>query len=83
MADSTLARDFKYYLDHQEELVGQYDGRTIVIKRGKILGVYDSPLEAVTKTESAGHELGTFLVQTVSPGPDAYTHIHHSRALRI
>lgn len=47
-----------------------------------MLGAYGSLIEAVTETEKAGHELGTFLVQSVSPGPDAYTHTHHSRVLR-
>ena len=77
-----LARDFTYYLAHQDELVKQYDGKVVVIKDGKVLGAYDSLIKAVTETEKAGQELGTFLVQPVSPGSDAYTHTHHSRVLR-
>ena len=48
-----------------------------------MLGDYDSQGEAVKETEKAGYELGTFLVQKVSPGPDAYTQTHHSRVLRF
>ena len=77
-----LAKEFDYYLAHQDELVGQYDGKVIVIKDGEVLGAYGSLIEAVVETEKAGHELGTFLVQSVSPGPDAYTYTHHSRVLR-
>ena len=78
-----LAKDFTYYLEHQDELVERYDGRVIVIKDGEVLGDYDSQGEAVKETEKAGYELGTFLVQKVSPGPDAYTQTHHSRVLRF
>ena len=77
-----LAKEFDYYLAHQDELVEQYDGKVVVIKDGKVLGAYDSLIKAVTATEKAGQELGTFLVQPVSPGSDAYTHTHHSRVLR-
>ena len=78
---SILAKDFHYYLKHQDELVEQYDGRVIVIKGGEILGDYDSQIQAVTETVKSGHELGTFLVQPVSLGPDAYTRkfTHYAR----
>ena len=78
-----LESDFHYYLDHQEELVEQYDGRIIVIKEGRVLGVYDSQVDAIGKTVESGYELGTFLVQTVSEGSDAYTQTHHSRVMNI
>ena len=77
-----LAREFDYYLENQDYLVEQYDGRVIVIKDGEILGAYDSHIEAVTETQKS-HELGTFLVQAVSPGPDAYTQTFHSRHMRF
>lgn len=47
-----------------------------------VLGAYGSLIEAGTETEQADHEFGTFLVQSVGPGPDAYTHTNHSRVLR-
>ncbi len=73
-----LTADFHYYLENQDSFVEEYNGKVIVIKDGEVLGVYDSTIEAVTETE-IDHELGTFLVQPVSPGPDAYTHTFHSR----
>ena len=31
-----LEKEFKYYLEHQDELVKQYDGKFIVIKEGQV-----------------------------------------------
>jgi hypothetical protein len=67
-----LLNDFNYYLKNQDELVSQYDGRVIVIKDHKVLGNYHDDYEAVTATMESGHELGTFLVQKVSPGDQDY-----------
>ena len=76
-----LAREFDYYLEHQDELVQQYDGRFVVIKDCAVLGAYDTLIQAITDTQR-DHELGTFLVQAVSPGPDAYTQ-SHSRVMSL
>lgn len=77
---SPLEKEFQYYLDHQDELVKEYDGKFIVIKDGKVLGNYDDELTAVTETEKS-HELGSFLVQKVSEGDSAYSQTFHSRAV--
>ena len=73
-----LENEFKYYLDHQEELLKNYSGKVIVIKGDKILGAYDSEVEALTKTKKE-HEVGTFLIQRCSPGNVDYTETYHSR----
>jgi hypothetical protein len=78
MAADTLRDEFQYYLAHQSELVEKYNGRTIVIKNHKVLGDYSDLATAVAETQKT-HELGTFLVQKVSPGSDAYTQTFHSR----
>ena len=77
-----LGREFDYYLAHQDRLIEKHDGKVIVIKDCKVLAAYDSHIEAVTETQKV-HELGTFLVQAVSPGPEAYTHKFHSRHMRL
>ena len=77
-----LKKEFQYYLEHQSELVKQYDGKFIVIKDSKVIGAYDSELEAVTET-SQQHELGTFLVQKCEPGTSGYTQTYHSRAIFV
>jgi hypothetical protein len=73
-----LEKEFKYYLEHQGELVRKYNGKFIVIKDLKVIGAYDSELEAVEKTAEK-HELGTFLVQKCEPGSESYTQTYHSR----
>jgi outer membrane lipoprotein-sorting protein len=75
-----LEKDFRFYIEHQDEMVEKYDGKTIVIKDGVVLGAYDSELAAVTETKLS-HELGTFLVQRVSPGDAAYSQTFHSRVV--
>ena len=75
-----LEKEFKYYLEHQDELVKKYNGKFIVIKDYKVIGVFDSELEAVEKTAEK-YELGTFLVQKCEPGTASYTQTYHSRVL--
>lgn len=75
---SGLEREFHYYLEHQDELVKDYNGKFIVIKDCKVLGAFASPLEAVENTRKQ-HELGTFLVQKCEPGNASYTQTYHSR----
>jgi hypothetical protein len=73
-----LEREFKYYLQHQDELIKKYNGKYVVIKNLEVIGAYDSELEAVQKTAEK-HELGTFLVQKCEPGSESYTQTYHSR----
>ena len=74
---SELTREFEFYLAHQEEMVEQYDGKVIALKGGRVLGVYDSELAAVTELQKS-HELGTFLVQRVTLGDSEYTQTCYS-----
>lgn len=73
-----LEKEFKYYLEHQEELVKKYNGKFIVIKNREVIGAFDSELEAINTT-SEQYELGTFLVQKCEPGSESYTQTYHSR----
>ncbi len=74
----SLQKEFEYYLGHQEELVKKYNGKFIVIKNGEVLGSYDDELTALKETQRE-HDLGTFLVQQVSPGDAAHSQTLHSR----
>jgi len=74
----TLEKEFKYYLEHQNELVKEYNGKYIVIKNCQVIGAYDDELQAIEET-SKEHELGTFLVQKCEPGEESYTQTFHSR----
>lgn len=73
-----LKKDFQYYLDNQDKLLKQYNGKFVVIKNQEVLGAYDSEVEAIDATTSE-HELGTFLIQKCEPGTDSYTQTYHSR----
>ena len=74
---AALREAFHFYLQHQDELVTQYDGKVIAIKDGEVLGAYDDDLTAVTETQKA-QALGTFIVQRVSADPDDYTQTFNS-----
>jgi len=73
-----LEKEFRYYIEHQDELVSKYMGKYVVIKNGGLIGDYDDKIEAIRETLKA-HELGTFLVQKCEPGSESYTQVFHSR----
>ena len=72
MEPTALEREFKFYLDHQEEFVEKYPGKIIVIKDQVVQGVYDETsrayFDSITKFEE-----GTFLIQKCTPGDESYT----------
>ena len=78
MSNNNLEKEFKYFLDHQEELVEQYGGKLIVIKNQEVIGVCQTETEAFTETKKQ-HELGTFLIQECKLGAEVYTRTFHSR----
>ena len=73
-----LEKEFKFYLDNQEKLVREYNGKHIVIKDETVIGAYNSNSEAYFETIKK-HELGTFLIQLCSPGEEGYSQTYHSR----
>lgn len=73
-----LDKEFKYYLDHQADLVSKYKGKFVVIRDCQVVGAYDDEVEAVMES-SKKFELGTFLVQKAEPGSESYTQTFHSR----
>lgn len=73
-----LEAEFEFYLKNQTDFVEKYNGKVIVLKDQKVLGVFDDETEAIKETQKT-HELGTFLVQKVEPGSKSYTQTFHSR----
>ena len=67
-----LKEAFEFYLANQDEMVEKYCGKVVAIKNGKVLGAYDDELAAINDTKKT-HKLGTFIVQRVSEGDEAYT----------
>ena len=75
-----LEKEFKYYLDNQDELVKKYNGKVIVIKNQKVIGVYDSEMTAIQEV-SKNESLGTFLVQKCTLDKENYKQTYHSRVV--
>ena len=78
MAD--LKPEFDFYLEKQEELVSQYDGKYLIIYRQKVCGAYDSLKSAIDNAiTNLNLTAGNFLVQKCSRGNSDYTQTFHSR----
>lgn len=75
-----LDKEFKYYLDNQEELVKTYLGKFLVIKDQQIVGVYDTKTDAYDESTSK-YVIGTFLIQQCLSGSLSHTQTFHSRVL--
>jgi hypothetical protein len=75
---TNLKNEFDYYLSNQPEMVELYEGKVIVIKGKKVVGVFDDELSAIAESEKE-YEGGSFLVQRVSSGDKDYSQTFHSR----
>jgi hypothetical protein len=75
-------QDLQYFVEHQEELVQKYEGRVLVIKDQRVIGAYDSALEAYLEAQK-NHQVGSFLIQPCHPGADAYTVTITSHAVHV
>ena len=73
-----LEKEFKYYLDHQEELLPAYNGKYVMIAGENVVDAYDTLSEAYYKGKQK-YGLGNFLVQLCTPGDSAYTVTYHTR----
>jgi hypothetical protein len=73
-----LDKEFRYYVDHQAELVKKYGGKVLVISGESVIGAYDSELVALQEA-SKTLKPGTFLIQRCEPGPESYSQTYHSR----
>lgn len=75
-----LDKAFYYYLEHQEDLVKQYNGRVLVIRDNEVVGDFKDNADAYTfGMETYGG--GNFLIQRWSPGDEDYTISIGSRAI--
>ncbi len=73
-----LEKEFRYYIQNQAKLSAKFEGKVLVIKNQKVIGVYDSKGEALKKTV-VDHELGSFLIQACSSDPNSVVNTFHSR----
>jgi hypothetical protein len=65
-----LEKEQKFYIDHRDELREKYLGKRLVIEGDQILGVYGSDEEALDAMNTAGHELGTFMIKYIPVDPE-------------
>ena len=75
-----LDKEFKYYLDHQDELLPRYNNRFVVVVGEEVVGDYDDYEQALFESVKK-HEAGTFLIQECTEGEEAYTETFHSRVI--
>ena len=73
-----LEQEFKYFTDHQDELVKQYNGKFIAIVGEQVVGAFDTEVEAYTEMKKT-YAPGTFLLQQCLPGENGYTQTFYSR----
>ena len=78
MEADNLLKEFQYYLANQDEMVARYDGKTVAIQDDTVIGVFDNAGEAVAVLDNR-FTPGTYLIQRVSEGNEAYTATSHSR----
>lgn len=65
-------KDFDYFIEHYQELYNEYGHKFIAIKNSKILGVFDTELDAITEI-SKEYPIGTFIVQECNGDESGYT----------
>ena len=69
---SYLQELFYWFIDNQEELVKQYNGKYLIIKDFKVIDSFDDENTAYYEAcEKYG--LGNFIIQLCIPGEEAYT----------
>ncbi len=67
-----LEKEFKYFQEHEKELLEKYLNKFIVIIGNEVIASYDSKEEALKETIKS-HELGTFLIHYISK--NSHNHI--------
>jgi len=67
-----LNTEFKYFLDHQSELVKKYNNRVLVIIGEKVVDDYADYDQAVFQSLKK-YDPGSFLLQECTEGEEAYT----------
>lgn len=75
-----IEEEYKYYKEHQDELVNLYNDKYITIKDNAVIGVYNSDIEAYKESIKL-NPLGTFIIMHCIPGIESYTQTFHSRVV--
>ena len=70
--EDTLALEIAHFKERQEELENKYDGKTIVMYKGEVIGVFDTCQEAFANFPT-DQETHTLLFRQVSKDPEKIT----------
>ena len=63
---------FKYYLENQDALVKQYDGKYIIITKDGVMGAFDTVRDGYDMALNRFGK-GNFMLQLCTPGDGAYS----------
>lgn len=72
--------ELEFFKANQEDLVKRHQGKILIIKGAEVVGAYDTTIEAYINALKK-YELGSFMIQPCTPGPEAYTVIIGSNEL--
>jgi len=64
-----LEAEHQFYMDNRESLRMQYLGKRLLIVKDKILGVYDSDLEALAEAKKT-MKMGSFCIKYIPVDPE-------------
>ena len=78
MATANLKKELDYFIAHQDKLVKKYNGKFLVLKDKKVVGVYNAMRDAYWGGQGK-YKLGTFAIYHCIPGPQAYSQIFFNR----
>ena len=76
-----LEREFKFYVEHQDELVKQYRDKYLVIVGEEVIAAYDDITIAYLESKKR-YKPGTFMIQLCQPGVENYTVTLHRATFR-
>lgn len=65
-------KELDFFIKNQKTLVEKHKGKTLVIVKQAVVGVYKNPLQAYLEAQKK-YPIGSFMIQECQPGPSAYT----------
>jgi len=69
---STVDAQFRFFIDHQDQLVKKHNGKVIILHGYNVEGEFDNYLDAYLYGKK--HFMpGSFIIQRCLEGEDAYT----------
>ena len=71
-----LEKEFKYFQNHKDRLIQEFEGRAIVIVGEAVVGDYPDK-QTADRDQVQQREVGTFLIQSCDPNEEPW--VFHSR----